>query len=171
MLVHELRLPALELGRRGTAAGHLDAPAQMFMLFADESPAYLAGPGAFTATVRDRERTYLELFDHEPPFVVAGPVPPFSHAAIVSRELGIPCVVSATDATGRIPNGCPDRGGRHHRDRHRHRSLSAASRPAVTWVREAGRSGSAVAEGRGGGSRYASRPPLGTAPGRRRAGR
>jgi rifampicin phosphotransferase len=30
---------------------------------------------------------------------------PFSHAAIVSRELGIPCVVSATDATGRIRNG------------------------------------------------------------------
>ncbi|TPW09868.1 MAG: hypothetical protein FD127_3998 [Acidimicrobiaceae bacterium] len=28
-----------------------------------------------------------------------------SHAIIVSRELGIPCVVSATDATRRIPNG------------------------------------------------------------------
>jgi pyruvate,water dikinase len=30
---------------------------------------------------------------------------PFSHAAIVSRELGIPCVVSAIDATTRIPDG------------------------------------------------------------------
>ncbi|MBT95894.1 MAG: phosphoenolpyruvate-utilizing protein [Acidimicrobiaceae bacterium] len=30
---------------------------------------------------------------------------PLSHAIIVSRELGIPCVVSATDATRRIPNG------------------------------------------------------------------
>lgn len=28
-----------------------------------------------------------------------------SHAIIVSRELGIPCVVSVTDATSRIPNG------------------------------------------------------------------
>jgi rifampicin phosphotransferase len=28
-----------------------------------------------------------------------------SHAIIVSRELGIPCVISATDATRRIPNG------------------------------------------------------------------
>jgi rifampicin phosphotransferase len=28
-----------------------------------------------------------------------------SHAIIVSRELGLPCVVSATDATARIPNG------------------------------------------------------------------
>jgi phosphohistidine swiveling domain-containing protein len=30
---------------------------------------------------------------------------PLSHAVIVSRELGIPCVVSATDATKRIPDG------------------------------------------------------------------
>lgn len=184
MLVHELRLPALELGRRGAAAGHLDNALQIFMLFADELPTYLADPGAFTATVRDREQSYLELFDYEPPFVVAGEVPPlsewkrrsgrthtaavagevitgvsgctgiyrgkarvltdpndpsalepgeilvapitdpswtplfvaagavvvdvgapFSHAAIVSRELGIPCVVSATEATARIPNG------------------------------------------------------------------
>ncbi|RZT88459.1 pyruvate,water dikinase [Pseudonocardia sediminis] len=184
MLIHELRLPALELGRRGVEAGHLDSAAQIFMLFADELPAYLNDPGSFTQTVRDREKVYLDLFDLEPPFVVVGDAPPtsewvrrsgkshtvaltgetiqgvsgctgvvrgkarvlldandpsalepdeilvapitdpswtplfvaaagvvvdvgapFSHAAIVSRELGIPCVVSATDATGRIPNG------------------------------------------------------------------
>jgi pyruvate,water dikinase len=28
-----------------------------------------------------------------------------SHAMIVSRELGIPCVASVTDATRRIPEG------------------------------------------------------------------
>ena len=28
-----------------------------------------------------------------------------SHAVIVSRELGVPCVVSITDGTQRIPNG------------------------------------------------------------------
>ena len=28
-----------------------------------------------------------------------------SHAVIVSRELGIPCAVSVTDATRRIPDG------------------------------------------------------------------
>ncbi len=184
MLMHELRLPALELGRRMTDGGHLDAPAQVFMLFADELPAFLSDPAALTATLAERERVYLELFDLEPPFVVIGEAPPlgewkrrsgqthtavtageviqgvsgcpgvyrgrarvlldstdpsalepdeilvapitdpswtplfvaagavvvdvgapFSHAAIVSRELGIPCVVSATDATGRIPDG------------------------------------------------------------------
>ncbi|MGI9578138.1 MAG: PEP-utilizing enzyme [Microthrixaceae bacterium] len=30
---------------------------------------------------------------------------PLSHAVIVSRELGLPCVVSATGATGSIPDG------------------------------------------------------------------
>ena len=30
---------------------------------------------------------------------------PMSHAVIVSRELGIPCVVSATGSTRRIPDG------------------------------------------------------------------
>ncbi|MEE2682782.1 MAG: PEP-utilizing enzyme, partial [Actinomycetota bacterium] len=28
-----------------------------------------------------------------------------SHAVIVSRELGLPCVISVTDGTKRIPNG------------------------------------------------------------------
>lgn len=45
-----------------------------------------------------------------PLFVTAGGVvvdvgAALSHAIIVSRELGIPCVVSATDATRRIPDG------------------------------------------------------------------
>ena len=45
-----------------------------------------------------------------PLFVPAGAVvvdvgAALSHAIIVSRELGIPCVVSATDATARIPDG------------------------------------------------------------------
>ncbi len=45
-----------------------------------------------------------------PLFVTAGAVvvdvgAALSHAIIVSRELGIPCVVSATNATGKIPDG------------------------------------------------------------------
>jgi rifampicin phosphotransferase len=45
-----------------------------------------------------------------PLFVPAGGVvvdvgAALSHAIIVSRELGIPCVISATDATRRIPDG------------------------------------------------------------------
>lgn len=184
MLIHELRLPAYELGRRGVAAGALATPEQIFMVFADELDAYVADPRSFSDTVAERERVYLELFEYEPPFVVVGqPAPytewvrrdskvaeplavggsipgvpgcpgvvrgrarivlapdaaeelepgeilvapitdpswtplfvgaagvvvnvgaPFSHAAIVSRELGIPCAVSVADATRRIPDG------------------------------------------------------------------
>lgn len=185
MVIHEIRLPALELGRRGVRGGHLHDANQIFMLFADELPAYLSDPSSFSQTLAERERSYLELFDYVPPFVVVGQAPdladwarlsqakesvtlapgehivgvsgctghargrarvllsaddpsalepgeilvapltdpswtplfvaaagvvvdvgaPFSHAAIVSRELGIPCVVSATDATRRIEDG------------------------------------------------------------------
>jgi phosphohistidine swiveling domain-containing protein len=191
MLVHEQRLTALELARRGVAAGVIERPEQIFMLLADELPTYVAaldggGEGAtLGAVLADRETQYLALFDYEPPFVIAGDPPPlsewarrsqatraaslttgesiqgvpgcpgkargtarvvldpsdpsqlgpgdvliapitdpswtplflpaaavvvevgspFSHAAIVSRELGIPCVVSAGAATQRIPDG------------------------------------------------------------------
>ncbi|HUR73011.1 MAG TPA: PEP-utilizing enzyme [Sporichthya sp.] len=184
MLIHELRLAAMELGRRGVAAGTLPEAKRIFMLFADELPAYVADSAAFGDTLAERERVYLDLFNYIPPFVVDGQaaeytawarrdahtaellspgevltgvsgcpgtargrarivlnpdeadhfepddvlVAPitdpswtplfvgasavvvnvgaaFSHAAIVSRELGIPCVVSAIDATVRIPDG------------------------------------------------------------------
>ncbi|MGQ0467402.1 MAG: PEP-utilizing enzyme [Sporichthyaceae bacterium] len=184
MLIHELRLPALELGRRAVAAGTLPDVKRIYMLFADELGAWLADPAALADELASREQVYLELFAYEPPFVVDGQasewtawarrdakqsvalgagdvlqgVPgspgvargrarivlaadeadelepgeilvapitdpswtplfvsasavvvnvgaPFSHAAIVSRELGIPCVVSAIDATSRVSNG------------------------------------------------------------------
>ena len=190
MLVHEQRLTALELARRGVAAGVIERPEQIFMLLAGELDEFVhaldgRGPADFGAVLADREQRYLDLFDYEPPFVIAGGPPPlsewarrsqavpparlapgeviqgvggcpgtargtarvvldpsdpsqlgpgdvlvapitdpswtplflpavavvvevgsaFSHAAIVSRELGIPCVVSAGAATQRIPDG------------------------------------------------------------------
>ncbi|MCX5046362.1 PEP-utilizing enzyme [Aldersonia sp. NBC_00410] len=184
MLMHEIRLAGLELGRRYAEQGALESPRQVFMLFASELPDFVANPTNYTATVAERERSYLDLFDRKPPFVVDGTPPPvaewalradssatvaavgetitgvpacggtakgrarvitspddpsalepgdilvapltdpswtplfvaaaavvvdvgapFSHAAIVSRELGIPCVVSATEATKRITDG------------------------------------------------------------------
>lgn len=184
MLMHEIRLAGLELGRRHAATGALANPRQVFMLFAAELPDFLENPTTYTGVVAEREGTYLELFDRVPPFVVDGTPPPvvewalrsdnsttvaaagdtiagvpacggtargrarvilspddpsalepgdilvapitdpswtplfvaaaavvvdvgapFSHAAIVSRELGIPCVVSATEATKRIADG------------------------------------------------------------------
>lgn len=184
MLMHELRLGALELGRRVAGDDGIGDARRIFMAFGNELEALAADPASFRDVLTEREQVYLDLFDRVPPFVVAGdPAPvsewarrseetadaatagevlagvpacggtasgrarvitdpddpsalepgdiliapitdpswtplfvaasavvvnvgaPFSHAAIVSRELGIPCVVSVTDATKRIPDG------------------------------------------------------------------
>ncbi len=77
---------------RGTARVVLDS----------HNPTALAPGDILVAPITDPSWTPL--------FVPAGAVvvdvgAPLSHAIIVSRELGIPCVVSATDATKRIPDG------------------------------------------------------------------
>jgi len=178
-VIHEVRLTALELGRRLAADGRLVDASHVFMLRDAELEAAMAGGMADEAAAR--EATYLGLFELAPPYWFAGEVPEFgrrsdapaadgpsrtmiqgmggsagtvegrarivldpadaldlepgeilvapitdpswtplfvpaagvvvdvgavmSHAVIVSRELGIPCVVSATGATSRIPDG------------------------------------------------------------------
>jgi pyruvate,water dikinase len=101
-----------------------DAPAEA-MLGADEVLMGMPGcPGVVEGIARvvldSSDPTALEPGDilvapitdpsWTPLFVPAGGVvvdvgAMLSHAIIVSRELGIPCVISATDATRRIPNG------------------------------------------------------------------
>ena len=78
MLVHEQRLTALELARRGVAAAVIERPEQIFMLLADELDTFVhaldgqRGAAELRATLADREQRYLALFDYEPPFVIAG---------------------------------------------------------------------------------------------------
>jgi pyruvate,water dikinase len=184
-VVHEGRMAFRELGRRHAEAGDLRDPHHVFMLLQSELDDFLADPGSFTDTLAQRWDDYQQLFELEPPFIIAdGNVPPLSewprrdakasdavgagdqivgvagspgtvtgtarvvldpgdpfalepgdilvaphtdpswtplfmtaggvvvdvggqisHAIIVSRELGLPCVVSATDATSRITDG------------------------------------------------------------------
>ena len=177
-VVHEVRLAALELGRRLASNGRLENATHVFMLQDSELEEAIAG--GMTEDAKIREVQYLNLFELTPPFWFSGKVPPaemwkaseneypdrkivqgmggsagvatgrarvivdpsdprglepgdilvapitdpawtplfvpaaavvvdvgatMSHAVIVSRELGIPCVVSATGATSRIPDG------------------------------------------------------------------
>ena len=183
-VIHEMRMPMRELGRRMVDRGAFDEIEDYGFLMKDEMDAFLADPAAFTDTIRTRRVEYRALQELVPPFVFVGRaegpdtwprrdsvaaavlaageslsgipgcsgtyegtarvvldsndptalepgdilvapitdpswtplfVPagavvvdvgaPMSHAIIVSRELGIPCVVSATDATRRIPDG------------------------------------------------------------------
>lgn len=182
-ITQEVRLAALELGRRMVDLGVFDARENIGMLCNEELDDLLADPNAWRSTVLERESLYDKLQTKEPPFIVDGTVPPLdqwasrdraaqhvepgttlaglpgcpgeasgrarvilspfdgadlepgevlvapitdpswtplfvpaaavvvdvgaplSHAIIVSRELGIPCVVSVTDATRKIPDG------------------------------------------------------------------
>jgi len=101
----------------------------------DARPAAVAGDGDVLHGIpgcpgKARGRARVVLDSHDPTALVPGDVlvapitdpswtplfvpaaavivdvgAPLSHAIIVSRELGIPCVVSVTDATRKIPNG------------------------------------------------------------------
>ncbi len=183
-LVHELRMPMRELGRRIVEAGGFDEVEDFAMVLDDEWSALLADPASMLETVRERRAEYDELLTREPQFVFVGEADPpstwrvkgedapdrlttgdvlqglpgcpgsaegrarvildshdpsalepgdiliapitdpswtplfvpsaavvvdvgaaLSHAIIVSRELGIPCVISATGATEKIPDG------------------------------------------------------------------
>ncbi|MBB33232.1 MAG: phosphoenolpyruvate-utilizing protein [Acidimicrobiaceae bacterium] len=177
-IVHEVRLAALELGKRLVESGKLAKQSHIFMLQDKDLEKAISDGMSKEAT--EREAKYLELFELTPPFwfvdevpdenhwigekielstrkivqgmggsagiatgrarIIYDPTKPdalepgdilvapitdpswtplfvpaaavvvdvgatMSHAVIVSRELGIPCVVSATGATSRIPDG------------------------------------------------------------------
>ena len=177
-IVHEVRLAALELGKRLAESGKLAKQSHIFML--QDKDLEKAISDGMSNEAMDREAKYLELFELTPPFWFADEIPvdsewigekmelstrkvvqgmggsagvatgrariihdptkpdalepgdilvapitdpswtplfvpasavvvdvgaTMSHAVIVSRELGIPCVVSATGATSRIPDG------------------------------------------------------------------
>ena len=183
--VHEVRMAFRELGRRMVERGVIEDPQEILMLLDAELDGFLADPGSFSGILAERLTSYQQLYELEPPFIIAdGNVAPLSewphvgeanvetattgeviqgvpgcpgtvtgrariitdpadprglepgdimvapltdpawtplfmaadgvvvnvggqisHAIIVSRELGLPCVVSATDATTRIPDG------------------------------------------------------------------
>lgn len=183
-VVHEMRLALDELARRHVGTGALDHRDQLFLLTERELDDFVRVPGDFTDVLRQRDVTYRELFDVEPPFVTHGvpthwttwprrtvrdaeplaagavlngiggcpgvargrvrivtdPGDPrglepgdvlvapltdpawtplfvtasavvvdvgaqITHAVIVSRELGLPCVVSVTGATATLRDG------------------------------------------------------------------
>jgi rifampicin phosphotransferase len=76
-VLHEVRAPLFELGRRLTARGELDHPQQVFMALESELDLLATHAADIADTLRERERNWRQLFDVEPPtFVVAGePMP------------------------------------------------------------------------------------------------
>ncbi len=86
-VLHEVRAPLFELGRRLTATGELDHPQQVFMALEPELDHLATHAAALRDTLRERERQWRQLFDVEPPtFVVAGQ--PMPSLADVPRKGG-----------------------------------------------------------------------------------
>ena len=183
-VINEVRMTIRELGRRGVAAGLFARPEDVMMLTSDELEAYVADPAAFARVIAGRLADYEELYELDPPFIIAADprplsewsrrterrmpllregevltglgggagrysgrvcvmqdptdlarlepgdvlVAPFtdaawtplfliagavvvdvgamnSHAVVVSRELGIPCVLSVTTGTSQLSDG------------------------------------------------------------------
>jgi rifampicin phosphotransferase len=86
-VLHEVRAPLFELGRRLTAKGELDHPQQVFMALEPELDLLATHAGDIAGTLRERERQWRQLFDLEPPtFVVGGE--PMTPLADVPRKGG-----------------------------------------------------------------------------------
>ena len=84
-VLHEVRAPLFELGRRLTAKGELDHPQQVFMALESELDLLATHAGDLAGTLRERERQWRQLFDVEPPtFVVGGE--PMTPLADVPRK-------------------------------------------------------------------------------------
>jgi rifampicin phosphotransferase len=84
-VLHEVRAPLFELGRRMTARGELDHPQQVFMALESELDLLATHAGDLAGTLRERERQWRQLFDVEPPtFVVGGE--PMTPLADVPRK-------------------------------------------------------------------------------------
>jgi rifampicin phosphotransferase len=99
VVINEVRLAVRELGRRGVAAGRLSEPEDVTMLLAAELDDYVADPGSFTPVVRERLEGYRELFELEPPFIIADDLPPLSQWKRRSRP------AEATAAEGAVLSG------------------------------------------------------------------
>lgn len=77
--VNEVRMTIRELGRRGVEAGLYARPEDIMMLLDDELDAYVADPASFTGVLAERLAQYDELFELDPPFIIASDPPPLTH--------------------------------------------------------------------------------------------
>ena len=106
-VMHEVRAPLFELGRRLTARGEIDHPQQVFMALEPELDLLATHAADIADTLRERERQWRQLFEIEPPtFVVTGQ--PMTPIAELSRQGG-PEV--ATVRPGDVLEGAPASAG------------------------------------------------------------
>ena len=77
-VVNEVRMTVRELGRRGVEAGLFAHPEDVMMLLSSELDDYAADPAAFRDVIASRLADYDQLYDLEPPFIIASDPLPLS---------------------------------------------------------------------------------------------
>ena len=77
-VINEVRMAIRELGDRGVEAGLFAAPEDIMMLLNSELDDYVANPAGYQALSAERLRDYTELFDLDPPFIIASDPEPLS---------------------------------------------------------------------------------------------
>ena len=77
-VVNEVRMAIRELGRRGVEQGLYARPEDVMMLMNDELDAYVADPASFRDLIATRLADYEELFELDPPFIIASDPAPLS---------------------------------------------------------------------------------------------
>jgi pyruvate,water dikinase len=77
-VVNEVRMAIRELGRRGVEQGLYSAPEDVMMLMNDELDDYVADPASFRDLIAARLADYEELFELDPPFIIAADPAPLS---------------------------------------------------------------------------------------------
>ena len=76
--INEVRMAIRELGARGVAAGLYERPEDVMMLMNDELDDYVKDPAAFRDLIALRLMEYAQLFELEPPFIIASDPLPLS---------------------------------------------------------------------------------------------
>ncbi len=76
--INEVRMAIRELGARGVAAGIYERPEDVMMLMNDELDDYVKDPSAFRDLIAIRLGEYAQLFELEPPFIIASDPLPLS---------------------------------------------------------------------------------------------
>jgi pyruvate,water dikinase len=101
LTINEMRLDALELGRRLTEDGQLEAADQIYFLTFDEFRSAARGGGVDLDRIRARQAAKAELLRHqEPLFAIAGEIPPVEEWPLKSDGPGEPDAPGGHEVVG-----------------------------------------------------------------------
>lgn len=105
--LYEIRLAALELGRRMASIGAVDQADDVFYLADEELDGFLVSPGDYGDRIRSRRRTLTELAQLRPPHIISETVPEFEQWVRKDSKSAVSHATAGSVLQG--VGGCPGR--------------------------------------------------------------